>query len=282
MLGKMSAALSLIMALLMTAGCSYFYEQQAILVAKADLRREAKETGREITNIQVDDGQTSFWDPPPAEKAGGLQAVGYVALQWAHRCPGEQWANGRAMMVYQKASGKWVKHSFPAGASMGWIREEICNLHRPPKDWQEIQENRKLLEKYDFVYSPFVQGDQQSALANELLSSRYFWTPKIAALVGPTWMFVPARKGEVERWLDRKFTDAEFLKFRDDPQQQQKMIALIESSSSQWITPRVVEFYRQALTYEGRMNMLQSWEQNGYFETDPKPTPQPTITPTGR
>lgn len=242
------------LAVILTAvGCNLIVRQEAVSFAKAGLTAEAKELGVEIAHVEAS-ASTQYVNP--AEKASGVQAKVGVSLRFAYRCPGDQgWGDGFHNIALRKVDGKWEEDA-AEGKEL-----PLCRLSVPPKNWQEQSENRRLMEKWDRCFlDNYVNAEYWSPSPFDI---DHPFVREWTAMIGATWMFVPARKQDLEHWFGRKFTDEEILEFRTDPQKAEEVVQMLENlQENGGIDPKVVEFYRKALTYEGRQEILEEYHRH--------------------
>jgi hypothetical protein len=255
---KTKSLMILALLVILTAnGCSLVTDlalkQEVISIAKAELAAQARELAVEISHVQA---EVEAYPLSPAEKANNIRGEGRVCLEFIYRCRDVQrmqdWQDCGGCAYYKKVGNKWDKWE---GEGWWWSKGTFyppvhCKLFVPPKDWREIAENRRVMEKWDKRYLEYKNGQWIWDFDN---IKDYTKIPLFTALLGPTWMFVPERKGWLESWLGQEFTDEEIIKFQTDPEKASQMIRMLEDlQRSGKVDSDVVEFYRKALTYEGR------------------------------
>jgi len=260
---KTKSLMILALLVILTAnGCSLVTDlaskQEAISVAKAELAAQARELAVEISHVEAD---AEAYSLSPAEKANNIRARIRVRIQFAYRCRDVQrmqdWQDCRGYGYYEKVGNKWDEWEGTLKWWEGWwwcggtfSPPVHCKLFAPPKDWREIAENRRVMEKWDKWYLEYKNGRWTWGFGS---IEDYTMIPRFTALLGPTWMFVPERKGWLESWFGQEFTDEEIIKFQTDPEKASQMIRMLEDlQRSGKVDSDVVEFYRKALTYEGR------------------------------
>ncbi len=230
--------------LLFTTGCSS--QEDATSLAKRDLAAAAKELNIEISQVEATAKEIELGS---AAKAEGYQAGVDVLLKLAWKCPRyPDWLDGQITVQYFKVNNAWQNGGFPnSWYTQGYIPVIDCALKSPPRDWQEMLYNRRLIEKWN-----------ESTIENHI--GGFFRRPTspskwLMALVGPTWMFETNWyvKPRLQDFFDREFSDQEIIEFQTNPAKAEEVIQMLEQRG---VSKEVVDLHRQALTYEGRQNLL--------------------------
>lgn len=112
-----------------------------------------------------------------------------------------------------------------------------------PKDQQEETTRREKAEKESPNYQNYKNPAEPLTVSPFDINSNV--VKALKREIGPTWMFEPARKKELEGWFGRSFTEQEIVEFRQDPKARGKLIDLLQNLKNQGkITQGVVDFYR--------------------------------------
>lgn len=139
--------------------------------------------------------------------------------------------------------------------------EEAKEFRDLPKEWQQQIEQRKQMEA-ELLFDRYRRGVGGQIYPTNV---EYPTVRKWTGIVGPTWMFVPERKGDLENLFGREFTEEEISEFQANPQKASEVVEMFRKlKEEKKIEPEVVDFYQKALTPEGKKEILDAY----YHEFD--------------
>ncbi len=242
-------------------------EEQAAALAKTQLQAEAKEWRAEVSQIKA---TTTASLLSPAATANGIEALIEVRLDFAWRCAdtvtlGTTWRDAVGWDYLTRTRGQWehrllgetLWRTGGGGQSYGPPR---C-ASSVPKEWSDQMLSRRWEEKFGVNFPEYAATGRLYYNPLEINDvSVVNWTTEI----GPTWMFVPAGKSVLKQCFGRDFTDEEIEAYRTDPRRGEEMVTILDGLAKEGkIRPEVAEFYRKALTYEGRRDIYCAyWQQH--------------------